>query len=125
MGSETAHWAQAPQSEANLSHPIDLQHLSRYTLGDAALEREVLELFCGQSAIYLEELRKASSLEQWRAATHSLKGSAQAIGAWRIAEAAKRAEALASVGSIGPRGACMRELEASVVEANAYIRSLP
>jgi hypothetical protein len=39
--------------------PVDLKHLSRYTLGERALEREILELFCTQSAIYLERLRVA------------------------------------------------------------------
>ena len=42
-------------------HPVDLKHLSRYTLGERALEREILELFCSQSAIYLERLREAPS----------------------------------------------------------------
>jgi hypothetical protein len=51
-------------------------HLSRYTLGVRNLEREVVELFCTQSAIYLERLREAPSDRQWKDAAHSLKGSA-------------------------------------------------
>jgi HPt (histidine-containing phosphotransfer) domain-containing protein len=105
-------------------HPVDLKHLSRYTLGERALEREILELFCSQSAIYLERLRVAPSDRLWQDAAHSLKGSAQAIGAWRTAEAAERAEFLSGAALSGARGAILRELESSVREAKAYIRSL-
>ena len=69
--------------------------------------------------------RRASD-QQWQDAAHSLKGSAQAIGAWRAAAAAaERAEALSgAVLRRGAPGALLRELEASVDEAEAYIRSL-
>jgi HPt (histidine-containing phosphotransfer) domain-containing protein len=114
---------EAADRERRPAHPVDLNHLSRYTLGERAIEREVLELFCTQSAIYLELLREAVSDRQWQDAAHSLKGSARAIGAWRTAEAAERAEFLS--GAFGDaRGARLRELESSVHEANAYIRSL-
>jgi HPt (histidine-containing phosphotransfer) domain-containing protein len=106
------------------SHPVDLVHLSRYTLGERALEREVLELFCTQSAVYLERLRQASCDRQWQEAAHALKGSALAIGAWRAAAAAARAEALSGENLGETHGARLRELESSVHEAEAYIRSL-
>ena len=91
-----------------------VKHLSRYTLGERALEREILELFCSQSAIYLERLREAPSDRLWQDAAHSLKGSAQAIGAWRTAEAAERAESLSGATLSEARGAILRELESSV-----------
>ena len=97
MASEMAVWADtAPSGEERKpsSRPVDLVHLSRYTLGERALEREVLELFCTQSLVYLERLRAAKSDQDWKDAAHSLKGSASAIGAWRTAEAAQRAEAM-------------------------------
>lgn len=122
-----AGWDAKGPSQKGPSHPVDLVHLSRYTLGERALEREVLELFCTQSAVDLERLRQAPSDRQWQDAAHSLKGSAQAIGAWRAAAAAARAEALSceTFGDSGEaRGARLRELESSVHEAEAYIRSL-
>jgi len=67
--------------EGKPSRPVDLVHLSRYTLGERALEREVLELFCSQSLVYLERLRAVQSDSDWKDAAHSLKGSASAIGA--------------------------------------------
>jgi len=63
MASEMAVWADtAPSGEERKpsSRPVDLVHLSRYTLGERALEREVLELFCIQSLVYLERLRAPS-----------------------------------------------------------------
>jgi len=48
MASELAAWADATPPEAgreSSSRPVDLVHLSRYTLGDRALEREVLSFF--------------------------------------------------------------------------------
>jgi HPt (histidine-containing phosphotransfer) domain-containing protein len=106
------------------SQPVDLTHLARYTLGDRALEREVLELFCTQSVLYLEQLRAALSDKAWKEAAHSLKGSARAVGAWRAAQAAERAEALQGDGLTQFRAARIGEIEASLREAEAYITTL-
>jgi HPt (histidine-containing phosphotransfer) domain-containing protein len=99
-------------------------HLSRYTLGERALEREVLELFCTQSVLYLEQLRSALSDKDWKDAAHSLKGSASAIGAWRAAEAAHAAEGLSGETLAASRMQRLREIEASVREAETYIAAL-
>jgi HPt (histidine-containing phosphotransfer) domain-containing protein len=115
----------AGASAADPSGPIDRRHLARYTLGDPALEREVLQLFCGQGALYLDDLRKAATLAQWRHAAHSLKGSAKAVGAARIAAAATRAEALAALNADQAREECLKEMAAAIAEADQYIRSLP
>ena len=71
---------------------IDLDHLARYTLGDKALEREILGLFKDQAPDYAENCRQAANAKAWRDATHTLKGSARAVGAFHVAEAAQRAE---------------------------------
>jgi HPt (histidine-containing phosphotransfer) domain-containing protein len=125
MASELAAWADATPPEAgreSSSRPVDLVHLSRYTLGDRALEREVLELFCAQSSIYLERLRAAGSDKEWKDAAHSLKGSASAIGAWRVASACERAETF--LGDTEGRVPHLRELEVSLQEAEIYIGML-
>ncbi len=127
MASEMAAWADAAPPEAGRkpsSRPVDLVHLSRYTLGDLALEREVLELFRAQSPIYLERLRGAGSDKDWKDAAHSLKGSASAIGAWRTAAAAERAGALSGDALTQGRALRLRELEASLREAELYIGAL-
>ena len=66
--------------------PIDFEHLSRMTLGDPALECEVLTMFVAQSAKLLGEL--AGLPAHAAALAHTLKGSARAIGAFAVAEAA-------------------------------------
>ncbi len=107
------------------SEPIDRKHLARYTLGDRALEREVLQLFLGQTALYLDGLRKATALAQWSHAAHSLKGSAIAVGANRIAAAAAQAEALRTLAPNEMRASCLEEVAVAIEEANRYIGSLP
>jgi HPt (histidine-containing phosphotransfer) domain-containing protein len=74
--------------------PIDLTYLARFTLGHAALEHEVLQLFAEQMPLYLVQLRAASTRKTWSEAAHSIKGSAAAVGAWRLARCAELAERL-------------------------------
>lgn len=106
------------------SRPVDLVHLSRYTLGERELEREVLELFCTQSVVYLERLRESRDERDWHDAAHSLKGSARAIGAWRAAQAAERAEALSGDALLASRAMRFNEVECSLREAKSYIRTI-
>jgi HPt (histidine-containing phosphotransfer) domain-containing protein len=130
MASEMASWTDAGQpieGHRASSRPVDLVHLSRYTLGARELEREVLELFCTQSFLYLEQLKASPSDKDWKDLTHSLKGSASAVGAWRVAEAAERAERSgpSAAAALAPsRDARIDEIDASLREADAYIRSL-
>lgn len=127
MGSEMAGLAEATSSGASrkpAARPVDLVHLSRYTLGDRALEREVLELFRAQASIYLERLDAAQSAQEWRDAAHSLKGSAAAIGAWRAAAAAERAETVSGEALTQERADRLREVAAALGEAGDYIGAL-
>lgn len=106
--------------------PLDRAHLARYTLGARALEREVLQLFCAQSKVYLAQLRAAASDKEWRDAAHSLRGSARAVGAWRAAAAAARAEALAGASSAQAHARAQRlsEIESTLREAETLIEAL-
>ncbi len=71
---------------------IDLAHLFRMTLGDHALEREVLALFCRQIDMLLERMSKAGPSDL-AALAHTLTGSARGVGAWPVARAAEAVEA--------------------------------
>ncbi len=104
--------------------PVDLVHLARYTLGDRSLEREVLQLFVTQSRLYLERLREAGTPEAWRAAAHTIKGSARGIGAWQIAACAEAAESLPDAAFASGRGEVLAALDAHIGDVNAYIRAL-
>ncbi len=70
--------------------PIDVEHLDRMTLGDGALRRDVLAMFLKQTGDLLGAL--AARPDQGAALAHTLKGSARAIGAFRVAACAERLE---------------------------------
>ena len=76
---------------APIATPIDREHLSRMTLGERELEREVLALFDRQADLLLARMRKGEQSVA-AAAAHTLKGSARGIGAWRVANAAETLE---------------------------------
>ena len=70
---------------------IDLDHLSRMTLGERSLEREVLALFVQLAGLLLQRMVEGERSVAATAA-HTLKGSASGIGAWRVALAAEAVE---------------------------------
>jgi HPt (histidine-containing phosphotransfer) domain-containing protein len=73
------------------SRPLDLEHLSRQTMGDRALEQEVLAMFSRQLAAIRDTISAADDREKARLA-HALKGSARAVGAFALADCAARIE---------------------------------
>lgn len=94
---------------------IDLVHLSRQTLGDATLESELLRLFVVQALQYsawLEETFAPSDAAKRADLTHRLKGSARAIGAFALAEAAESYEEALRAGSQDASGGRRRLAEA-------------
>ena len=100
--------------------PIDLAHLARMTLGDAALERQVLVMFASQSGSVIEEL--AALPAEAGALAHTLKGSARAIGAFRVADCAEALEAAIRQGENCAK--CQIELKVAVADARAAIDTL-
>lgn len=74
------------------SRPIDLEHLSRQTMGDRALEQEVLALFSRQLGAMRDGMAKADADERRRLA-HALKGSARGVGAFALGDCAADIEA--------------------------------
>ncbi len=104
--------------------PVDLSHLRRFTLGDRRLELEILGLFIEQAPLTIAALKRAGSDRDWTTAAHTLKGSARAVGAWRLAKLAETAE---SLGGTSDRAACdsvLRNLEEAASDARAHIVSL-
>ena len=106
--------------QAGSGRPIDLVHLSRQSLGDRALETELLSLFERQA--HLIVARMAGPELDGRAfveLAHTLKGSALVVGAWRVAEAARKCEQ-----ADGRTGKTVDDLAAAEAEARAAIRGL-
>src|SRR5690242_17584576 len=74
---------------------VDMEHLARYTGGDAALNAEVLRLFDSQANELVARLRTILEIrdaKSWREVTHTIKGAARGIGAFAMADAAARLE---------------------------------
>jgi HPt (histidine-containing phosphotransfer) domain-containing protein len=99
---------------------VDLDHLKRMTLGEAALEREVLELFLKQTSRLLTEL--ADQPTQAGALSHMLKGSARAIGAFRLADQAAALEHVARQGD--DHSEALAALREAAAEAQAAVEAL-
>lgn len=103
--------------------PIDLHHLARMTLGEEALEREVLALFDRQAVLLMRKMWDAPA-GAVAAAAHTLKGSAAGIGAWGVVRAAEAVELCARQeqmeGQTDLRDA-LHNLDISLGEARAVI----
>jgi HPt (histidine-containing phosphotransfer) domain-containing protein len=113
---ERVEWMPSPPLAPD-DGPIDFEHLNRMTLGDAGLEQEVLAMFVAQSARLMRTL--ATIPPDAGELAHTLKGSAQAIGAFAVADAAARLEAAIARGF--DASAALAELGEAVAEARAAI----
>jgi HPt (histidine-containing phosphotransfer) domain-containing protein len=100
--------------------PIDIDHLQRMTLGDACLEREVLAMFSAQAASLIGTL--ATLPPDASALVHTLKGSARAIGAFAVADAAAGLEAALQNGS-DPSEA-LAELDETIAQARSAVGAM-
>jgi HPt (histidine-containing phosphotransfer) domain-containing protein len=99
--------------------PIDIEHLKRMTLGDLSLEREVLAMFAAQAARLIEAL--AALPAEAAELAHTLKGSARAIGAFCVADAA---EALEAAMRDGEPAEALAGLQHAVAQARTAIDAM-
>ena len=100
--------------------PIDLEHLGQSTLGDASLAREVLGLFADQAARVQRQL--AAVPADAGTLAHTLKGSARAIGAFAVADAAAALELAIREGQAPAQA--LADLEAAVTAARAAVAAI-
>jgi HPt (histidine-containing phosphotransfer) domain-containing protein len=100
--------------------PIDIAHLQRMTLDDAKLEREVLGMFAGQAVRLMEAL--AALPADAAELAHALNGSARAIGAFQVADAAEGFEAVMREG--GEPSAALAALRQAVAKARGAIEAM-
>lgn len=110
-------------SQKPAGYPIDHAHLARYTMGNRALEIEVLQLFAGQAPETMASLVSARDAKAWHAAAHTLKGSARAVGAFAVADAAETAEKAGH--DAAARADLLARIETLLAEARGYIAALP
>jgi HPt (histidine-containing phosphotransfer) domain-containing protein len=108
--------AQRIESTA-FDRPLDLVHLSRQTLGDRHLEREVLAIFRQQARKVLFQLEALTDPSNRLEIAHALNGSAKGVGAWRVATAAEALEEVARSGkNAGEQVAILAECISQVVD---------
>lgn len=112
--------APLPVPQAPAEGVFDRAHLADVTFGDRSLKRELLELFDRQTVLLLDRMRGADAAAL-AALAHTLKGSASAVGAFGVAEAAAALELAAS---IGERSAAMDRLARSAAAARAEIATM-
>lgn len=108
--------AEQPSVEA-----VDLKHLRRYTMGDLALEKEVLQLFLLQLPVTIKSLSSAATDRDWLMAAHTLKGSCRAVGAWRVAGLAEQAERQIAAQTPALRADAVAGIEEAADEARNFI----
>jgi HPt (histidine-containing phosphotransfer) domain-containing protein len=105
---------------AAVESAIDDAHLTRMTLGDRKLEKEVLELFERQTCMLLGRMEQAAPAVI-AALAHTLNGSASGIGADCVAQAALELERIASGREQGDIAAARARLTAAVAIARMAI----
>ncbi|HEY0293328.1 MAG TPA: Hpt domain-containing protein [Hansschlegelia sp.] len=107
------------RASTSFASAIDVVHLNRQTMGDRALEHEVLELFRRQARILLFRFEALTNPAERADVAHTLKGSARGIGANRVAFAADELERAAKSGE--PTGRALAELAESIAEVTSAI----
>ena len=94
---------------------IDFDHLRRYVGDDPALMAEVFGLFKNQVDLWSSSFETELDDDSWAMMTHSLKGTAKAIGALELAEICEKAESLVGEGRRdGSRTVAIENLELTI-----------
>ena len=91
-GQTAAKPVSVPAGSPEIRRPIDLEHLSKQTLGDPGLELEVLRMFDEMSHVYYHRLEESTTVPDLLRNLHTLKGAAAGIGAFGLADLARVAE---------------------------------
>lgn len=105
---------------------VDLEHLSRYTGGDEALNAEVLTLFDNQTTelvAKLSDILEARDGKAWKHITHTLKGAARGIGAFKFADVAAAAEPIDPAQDHASASLAISAMKISAVDVQSFIRS--
>ncbi len=102
---------------AQTSKPVDLTHLGAQTMGDRDLQSEVLKLFIHSAEMFVVQLDSADA-DRRRSLAHKLKGSARAIGAFKLADHA------ASLEEAPDSAAVLKRVRDEIVRVEDFIASI-
>lgn len=81
-------------TQISLDTAIDFSHLRRFVGDDSSLTAELFGLFQHQADIWGKALKTDADDETWVSVAHTLKGSANAVGAIGLADCCDMAEKL-------------------------------
>jgi HPt (histidine-containing phosphotransfer) domain-containing protein len=95
---------------------FDRAHLIEHTMQSPELEREIIDLFLKQLPELLGGLLKSKTPEDWRFQTHTLKGSALAVGACKIGDLARMLEQPQNAKPCPTRTKMLHQLQIAVAE---------
>jgi len=102
---------------------IDFDHLNQYVAGDPALTAEVFGMFQHQVEMWGRMLTVDADDEIWESVTHSLKGTAKAVGAVKLADLCEQAEVLVGDGNRpGGREVAVQNIEFHISRTIAEIQ---
>jgi hypothetical protein len=104
-----------PDAEA-----IDFMYLARMTLGARTLEHDILRLFDWQAEMLAARI-DITAPRLAAASAHTLKSTAQGIGAWRIARLADEVEVTAGRPDQTELAQSVAALRGAIVEARTLI----
>ena len=102
---------------------IDFDHLNSFLGDDMNLILEVFQLFKNQIEIWQKQLVVEADDEIWAAAAHSLKGTANAVGALKLADHCQKAEAyIGDNNRPGHRAQLLQEMEFNIAQVMTEIQ---
>jgi len=102
---------------------IDFDHLNQYVGGDPELTAEVFGLFKHQVEMWGRALQVDADDETWESVTHSLRGTALAVGATKLAEFCEKAETLiGDTNRPGGREVALQNIEFRISRTTAEIQ---
>jgi chemotaxis protein histidine kinase CheA len=101
---------------------FDRTLLNEYSMQNQELAAEILELFLIQLPHMLEALETAASQTEWNFATHTLKGSAAAIGALRLQKLVAELEAMSFPGDANVRLLRLQAVQAAASDLRQAAR---
>lgn len=110
-------------SMTDSENEIDFDHLNQYVGGDKDLTAEVFSLFKHQVEMWGRALIIEADDDTWESVTHSLRGTALAVGATKLAELCEKAEELIGAGNRpGGREVALQNIEFRISRTMAEIQ---
>jgi HPt (histidine-containing phosphotransfer) domain-containing protein len=103
---------------------FDRLYLVHHTMQSVELECEIMELFRKQLPDILGQLLASRTAEDWRFHAHTLKGSALAVGAFKIGSLARQLELPENAAASNGRTKILHSLQIAAAEFEKIARHI-